>query len=427
MDTINKITCPKCNHHFNAEQALADVIEAKLRIENKKFQQEIQFAFDEKEGKLRVYQAKLLKEKQDQDEILKKQLEEKLVEERRKMLLDLQEKTKKENELQVASIKEELNKRQQEILTFKTKEVALMRKEQALEDQLKSIHLDQEKAMLELKKDLNNKQILIEEEAKKKADEQNQMRIREYEKQLDDQKKLIAEMQRKAEQGSMQLQGEVQEMALEDMLRGTFTFDLIEEVGKGVRGADVIHTVRNSIGKECGKIIYESKRTKGFKEEWIDKLKYDLRSQKADMAVLVTETLPKDVDKYGLREGVWMCTFQEIKGVAMILRDSLLRIHESRSAQENRGEKMQMLYDYLTHSEFKCQVEAIVEGFTSMKKGLEKEKRATLLLWKEREKQIEKVTLNTIEMYGSIKGIAGNAVAPIKQLELDQELLEEGD
>ncbi len=427
MDTINKITCPKCNHQFNAEQALADVIEAKLRIENKKFQQQIQFEFEEKEGKLRVYQAKLLREKQDQDEILKKQLEEKLIEERKKMLLDLQEKTKKENELQVASIKEELNKKQQEILAFKTKEVALMKKEQTLEDQLKSIHLDQEKAMLELKRDLNNKQILMEEDAKKKADEQNQMRIREFEKQLDDQKKLIAEMQRKAEQGSMQLQGEVQEMALEDMLRGTFTFDLIEEVGKGVRGADVIHTVRNSIGKECGKIIYESKRTKGFKEEWIDKLKIDLRSQKADMAVLVTETLPKDVDKYGLRDGVWMCTFQEIKGVAMILRDSLIRINESRNAQENRGEKMQMLYDYLTHSEFKCQVEAIVEGFTSMRKGLEKEKRATLLLWKEREKQIEKVTLNTIEMYGSIKGIAGSAVAPIKQLEHDQDLLEDGD
>jgi hypothetical protein len=222
----------------------------------------------------------------------------------------------------------------------------------------------------------------------------------------------------------MQLQGEAQELVLEELLKITFPFDMIEEVGKGVKGADVIHTVRNNFGKECGKIIYESKRTKAFSDSWINKIKDDLRGQNADLAVIVTETMPKELDRFGVREGVWICTFQEIKSVSMILRDSLLKIHAVRISQENKGDKMQMLYDYLTGREFRQQMEAIVEGFTCMQEGLTKEKNVTQKLWKEREKQIEKVIQNTIDMYGSVRGIAGNAVGEIKQLE-SPSLLEE--
>jgi hypothetical protein len=178
------------------------------------------------------------------------------------------------------------------------------------------------------------------------------------------------------------------------------------------------------MGKECGRIVYESKRTKAFSDGWIDKIKNDLRGQNADLAVIVTETMPKELDRFGVKEGVWICTFQEIKSVSMILRDSLMKIHAVRISQENKGDKMQMLYDYLTGREFRQQMEAIVEGFTSMQEGLIKEKNVTQKLWKEREKQIEKVIQNTIDMYGSVRGIAGNAVGEIKQLE-SPDVLEE--
>lgn len=228
-------------------------------------------------------------------------------------------------------------------------------------------------------------------------------------------------MQRKAEQGSMQMQGEVQELALEELLRSTFPFDAIDEVGKGVKGADAIQTVRNNLGQVCGKIIYESKNTKAFGGDWIDKLKHDMRASQADIAVIVTETMPKDMDRFGMKDGVWICNFNEIKSLAFVLRDSLIKIYAAQASQENKGDKMSMLYTYLTGTEFRQQIEAIVEGFTELQMGIQREKNAMTKIWKEREKQLEKVLLNTTNFYGSVKGIAGNAISDIKLLELGGE------
>ncbi|MBC8033728.1 MAG: DUF2130 domain-containing protein, partial [Chitinophagaceae bacterium] len=227
------------------------------------------------------------------------------------------------------------------------------------------------------------------------------------EKQLEDQKKLAEEMRRKAEQGSSQLQGEVQELALEEMLRNTFPFDLVSEVGKGVRGADCLLTVRNNFGHECGKIIYESKRTNSFSNEWIDKLKTDMRSQGADLAILVTQTMPKDLAQFGSKSGVYICTFSEVKALTLILRESVLNLFHAMKTQENRGDKMHLLYDYLTGNEFAEQWKAIREGFISMKMSIQKERDAMEKLWKSREKQLEKVLLNAAHIRGSIEGIAG--------------------
>lgn len=215
----------------------------------------------------------------------------------------------------------------------------------------------------------------------------------------------------------MQLQGEVMELALEELLRGQFPFDTIEEVAKGTRGADCIQTVRNKTAQTCGKIIYESKRTKAFTQDWIEKLKVDMRAQQADIAVIVTEALPRDMEGFGFRDGVWICRFAEVKPLAFLLRDSLLRIHTALITQENKGDKMHLLYDYLTGNEFRQNIEAVVEGFLSLKDGIVRERVQMEKLWKEREKQLEKVLLNTTQFYGSIKGIAGNAVGDIKLLE----------
>ena len=228
-------------------------------------------------------------------------------------------------------------------------------------------------------------------------------------------------MRRKAEQGSTQLQGEIQELALEEMLRTAFPFDLIAEVGKGIRGADCVQTVRNNLGQECGKIIYESKRTNNFIADWIEKLKTDMRSLGADMAVIVTRTMPRDMDGFGLKDGVWICSYSEVKALAVVLRDTIMRVSNAVRNNENKGDKMHMLYDYLTSNEFAEQWKAIREGFLGMKISIQKERDAMEKLWKTREKQLEKVLLNATHIRGSIEGIAGMESA------VDLHLLEDND
>lgn len=234
-------------------------------------------------------------------------------------------------------------------------------------------------------------------------------------------------MQRKQAQGSMQLQGEVQELAIEEWLSTQFPLDTIEEIKKGVRGADCIQVVNTRTVQNCGKIYYESKRTKDFQPGWIEKFKADMRDKEADVGVLVTEAMPSDMDRMGLRDGVWVCSFGEFKGLCAVLRESVIQLSKVAISQEGKGDKMHMLYDFLTSNTFRMQVEAIVEGFSQMKSDLEREKNSMQRIWKQREKQIDKVVTNTIDMYGSIKGIAGNAVQSVKALELDAGLPEEGE
>ena len=225
-------------------------------------------------------------------------------------------------------------------------------------------------------------------------------------------------MKRKQEQGSMQTQGEVQELGIEEWLLDKFPLDTIQEIKKGERGADCLQIVHTRTRQNCGTIYYESKRSKAFQPTWIEKFKADIRDKNANIGVLVTEVMPSDMDRFGLKDGIWICTFQEFKGLCAVLRESIVQISTAIITQDNKGDKMGMLYDFLTSNEFKLQIEAIVEGFTQMKSDLESEQRSMRGIWKKREKQIEKVLLNTTEMYGSIKGIAGNAVHSIPLLEL---------
>ena len=263
----------------------------------------------------------------------------------------------------------------------------------------------------------------IEEQKLAVKETEYQLQLKELKKQLEDQKNLAEEMRRKAEQGSMQLQGEVQELALEELLRASFPFDLVAEVGKGVRGADSILTIRNQVGQECGRIIFESKRAKNFSKDWIEKLKADMRSQGADLAVLVTQTMPDDLDHFGEKEGVWICNFSEVRALVQVLRDSIIKVYNAGRSQENKGDKMHMLYDYLTSHEFSEQWQAIREGFLAMRISIQKERDAMEKLWKSREKQLEKVLLNAAHVRGSIEGIAGsdNISMPLLEAESDDD------
>jgi len=310
-----------------------------------------------------------------------------------------------QTELQEKSEKvKELHKSQAEIEKLKREKGELKEQAEVEAQKRLTIQIEQEK-----------------EKIRKNEAERTEMKFREMEKQLEDQKKLTEEMKRKQEQGSMQLQGEVQELAIEEWLMSHFPLDTIDEIKKGVRGGDCIQIVNTRSRQNCGMIYYESKRSKEFSPRWIEKFRDDIRDKGADIGVLVTEVMPSGMDRLGMVEGVWVCSYEEFKGLCAVLRDSIVRLSLMSGSQENKGEKMQMLYDFLTSPSFKLQMEAIVDGFTKMKSELDREKRAMQRIWKEREKQLDKVLLSTAEMYGSVRGIAGNAIQPMKALELPGE------
>jgi hypothetical protein len=304
---------------------------------------------------------------------------------------------------------EETNKvHEEKLMQARQKELEFLQKEQELKNKEAELELSVQRKLQEERARLSEELRKLEEQKTAAKETEYQLRVRELEKQLEDQKKLAEEMRRKAEQGSMQLQGEAQELILEEMLKAAFPFDLVCEVGKGVRGADCILTIRNNLGIECGKIIFESKRTKHFDKNWIEKLKADMRSTTADVGVIVTQAFPDQIDKFGQIDGIWICSFNEVNALVHVLRDGILKVFMAAKSQQNKGDKMHMLYDYLTSNEFGEQWKAIREGFQSMKLSIQKERDAMEKLWKAREKQLEKVLLNAAHIKGSIEGIAGN-------------------
>jgi len=313
---------------------------------------------------------------------------------------------------------EDANKDNEEKLkASRQKELEFLKKVQELKNKEAELELSVQRRLQEERGRLSKEIRDLEEQKTAARETEYQLRLKELEKQLDDQKRLAEEMKRKAEQGSMQLQGEVQELALEELLRARFPFDEIGPVAKGARGADCIQTVRNNFGQECGKIIYESKRTQSFSQDWVEKLKSDMRSQGAMIAVIVTQTMPKDLDRFGEINGVWVCTFAEIKALSHVLRDGIIKVFQASRSQENKGDKMHLLYNYLTSTEFSEQWAAIREGFLSMRQSIQKERDTMERLWKAREKQLEKVLLNAAHVRGSIEGIAGKDAIDVKLLD----------
>jgi hypothetical protein len=287
------------------------------------------------------------------------------------------------------------------------KELEFLQKEQVLKTREEELEISHQRRLQEDRIKIAE-EIHRNEELKNQSRESDfQLQLQELKKQLEDQKKLAEEMKRRADQGSTQLQGEVQELALEKLLLGAFPFDLVEPIAKGVRGADCTLTVRNSLGQECGKIIYESKRTKYFEADWIEKLKTDMRQQGAQVAILVTKVMPRDMTIFGEKNGIWICNFSEVRALTEVLRDGITRIFQASRNQQNKGDKMQLLYDYLTSSEFSEQWKAIREGFSSMKMSIQRERDMMEKLWKTREKQLEKVLLNAAHIKGSMDGISG--------------------
>ncbi len=410
----NKIKCPNCGHSFDVEEAISGRLEAHFKTEYEKKIAEQSEKFNQEKQKLEAAKKILQEQKEKQDEILKTELAGMLAREKEKI-----EKSALETYAEkIKSLQEENEKRKTENKNLREKEITLLKRENELKEKQEDVNLQVERQILQRQKD-------IEDKARARERECFELEKVKLLKQIDDNKKLAEEMKRKAEQGSMQLQGEVQELALEDLLSKIYPFDKIQEVPKGVRGADSIQTVINTAQQECGTIVYESKRTKSFSGDWMEKLKQDQITCKADIAVLVTETYPGGMDRFGEKNGVWICSFQEVKSLSFVLREMLIKTHSIKLSQENKGDKMELLYTYLTSTEFVQNIKRIVENYDAMLTQLNAEKKAMTKIWATREKQIWVVHENISSLFGSIKGIAGKELETSSVLQLPDTTIEE--
>jgi hypothetical protein len=410
QSTAVLVKCPHCGNKFSPEEAIGHDI---------RLQMEKEFERQMAENSKRV------------EERIRRQEQEKYSAQLRMLEDDRKQKTNRLRELENASLnlaqKEQQLKEREERSEMEMKK-KLLEREKLIRDHAEKTAM--EKALLEMQErehklareretlDVQMKKRI--QEVAEKAREEERMKNMELQKKLDDQVKLVNEMKRKSEQGSMQMQGEVQELAIEQYLSSEFSRDVIEEVSKGKRGGDCVHVVMDDYHRVCGRILYESKRTKHFSYEWIGKLKDDMRLQQADLGVLVTEVYPEGMTRFGEMEGVWICTFIEFKALALLFRQNLVRIGEVLASQENKGDKMQMIYSYVTGNEFKQKLEAAFESFHEMQEDLMKEKTLFTSQWARREKRLLKAMENLVSLYGDVRGIAGGAVQEIRSLEMPE-------
>ena len=411
------IKCPKCGHQFGIEDAVSEEYKKELREQMSLYKKQKDLELSKKQEEFAKREQELQHIAQQKESEYSKKFQEEKVKLQQLLETDIRKSISIDFENKLRLLEQNNNDKEEKLKLARQKELEFLQREQQLKNKEAEIEISIQRKLQEQREKLSDEIRKIEEQKIAARETEYQFRLKEKDKQLDDQKKLVEEMRRKAEQGSMQLQGEAQELLLEELLREHFPFDSIVEVGKGVEGADCMQIVRNALGHECGKIIFESKRAKTWNNIWVEKLKSDMRNKQADLAILVTQAFPKGMNCFGERDGVWICSFKEVTGLTAALRNAIIRIADTRKSEENKGEKMQMLYNYLTGLEFRQQIEAIVEGFMAMKQSLTRERIQMEKIWKEREKQLEKVLLNTSGMYGSIKGIAGSSVNTIPLLE----------
>lgn len=414
MKKEHKIKCPNCGIEIDVSEILYHQLHEEIQREF-----EAKLAAREKEiagriEEIRKERESFQQEKERFQETIDQQVKQKLTDERAALEKKLRDSIEQEKTSQIQELQRELELKSNQVKELnraKAEIIRLSREKDELRDQ---ITLEKEK---ELTEKLNEQKSKI----KKQVEEEQYLTIKEKEKIINDLKEQLEEAKRKAEQGSVQLQGEILELEIENLLRELYPFDDIEEIKKGQRGADVLQTVRTQQGVICGKIYYESKRTKDFHSAWLKKLKDDNLTVKADILVLVSEALPEEIDGFGLIDGVWVSSFGELKGLSLVLRHGLIQVHHVTVTQHDKGSKMELLYNYLTSPEFKGQFEAIIEGFKSLQDSYHDEKLKMQKIWKEREKQLEKILTNAVNFYGSLKGIAGASIPHIKMLEEPEE------
>jgi len=391
-----RVSCPFCGRSFEISEALYRDIEADLKAHyekeyEKRFKEELEKKQEEWEKKAREIEAKFNEEKKILEEKIRKEIEGTQLE-------------------KLKLLEEQAKEYKKQLFEQQKKELEWIKEKEKWEKEKQEMELELTRKLIEERKKIN-------EEAARQFEEKYQLLLAEKDRELKEVKEQVDELKRKTEQKSQQFQGEVLEEFLEEALRKEFPFDLVEPVKTGQKGADIIQTVRTQYGLVCGKILWETKRTKNWSDEWIDKLKDDQRKAKAELAVLVSEVLPKGVNQFDNIKGVWVSEIPLAVKLAAVLRNFLVQLARERKTQEGKEEKMEILYQYLTGPEFKNRVQAIMEAFIGLRNDLEAEKRAFERLWAKREKQINRVVTNLAGLRGDIEGLAG-PLPTIKAFEL---------
>lgn len=376
------ITCPKCNERIKLTDAIKHPIEEALRREF------------EVQGKRR-----------------EKEFDERLVNERAQLELKARKQAEESVTVELRDLKSQLDERSRLLDTARQQELDLRKRQRELEERERG-------QVLELARKLDEERQKIWQEASGKTAEEHQLKLREKDLQMDQMRRQIEELQRKADQGPQNRQGEVLELELEDLLRSKFSIDQVEPVAKGKQGGDITHRVQDGGGQVAGTILWEAKRTRNWSDGWIQKLRDDQRDAKADVAVIVSDVLPSGAGCISQVEGIWITDFRSALGLAMALREALLQVSHARAALAGKNEKMEFLYAYLSGPQFKQRVEAIVESFATMKTDLDSERRAMEKQWAKREKQIDRVLKHTSGLHGDLHGIVGASLPAVKMLEL---------
>ena len=402
------IRCPNCGANIPLTEALYAQIKARLGKEFEERERARELALKKREEELSAASASL----EESKKALEADIEKRLAGERSKLAEEAKKKAREAMEVELKDARAEAAEKARELEAARRAELDFRKRLRELEEEKKKMDL-------EVARRLDAERERIRQSALEVFSEEHRLKDAEKEKRINDMRKTIEELRRKSEQGSQQAQGEVGELDLEDLLASRFPMDDIEPVPKGIRGADILQRVNTRGGRRCGSIVWEVKRTKAWSDGWITKLKDDQIEVGAEVAVLVTETMPKGVANFSLLDGVWVTSIPLAGHLAEALRVGLIQVAQSRSAAVGKGEKMEAIYGYLSGPEFKQKIEAIVESFRAMKADLDREKNAMTRIWAKREKQIERVVTNTIRMYGDMQGIIGASLPEIKALELE--------
>ncbi|MGB5505911.1 MAG: DUF2130 domain-containing protein [Sulfurovum sp.] len=437
MSTQNTIKCPNCGTHIDIDEIFYHQIEEKFKQQHLQDQKKLQ---DEIESKRKEYKTHLdtlklkedaLKEEKEKfDEELKRATREQLKVERQKVHDELKKELVEEQSESVALLQKELNEKSEQVKELNNSKIEIEKLKREKDEIASAAKVEAQKALseeLKLEKEKLLKQANeMKEQTLKEIREATELELKAKDEKIAQMAKSIEDAKRKSEQGSMQIQGEALELVLESWLSSQFPFDSIGEVKKGAFGADCVQTIHTRELQNCGVICYESKNTKAWSDGWVTKLKQDMLKVNADLGVLVTSVYPNGMDRMGFVDGIWVCSLDEFKGSVSLLRESLIRVHKTVQKEENRGDKMALLYNYLTGNEFGMQMKSIVDGFMTMQTELDKERRSLMASWKRRQKLIDGVLQNTTEMYGSLQGIAGSgALGHIDALELPEGFEEE--
>lgn len=408
------ITCPHCRAEIRLTESLAAPLIESTRQQYEKRIADKDADWARREAAVKQQQAELAKAREGMDE----QVAEKLKAERTAiaafeakkakaaLAADMEQKAK-----DLAELQEVLKQRDVKLAEAQKAQAELIRKQRELDDAKREIELT-----IEIR--VQESLATTREQAKKEAEDSLKLKVLEREQTIAAMQRQIEELKLRAEQGSQQLQGEVQELQLEDTLRLKFPLDSIEPVPKGEHGGDALHRVCGPLQQICGTILWESKRTKNWSDGWLAKLREDQRAAKAELAVIVSHALPKDVDTFDFIDGVWVTSPRSVVPVAISLRHTLIELSLARQASQGQQTKMEQVYQYLTGPRFRLRVQAIVEAFSSMQADLAKERKAITKQWAKREEQIERVMLGTVGMYGDLQGIAGQSIQEIEGLDL---------